>query len=208
VNFWSRLDKIAEQNDVLRHPFYVRWSEGTLTSGELAHYSGQYRHAVLALAAAASSAAGRGDAGRDGAALAAHAREEAEHVALWDEFVSQVGGDVDAEPTAETRACVEVWAGEETRPMLHTLTAMYAIESTQPAISNTKQIGLSEYYGIDGSAYFELHRRLDVEHARELRELIDKRLDDADLDALLDTAGRVLKANWLLLDGVDAARAG
>jgi pyrroloquinoline quinone (PQQ) biosynthesis protein C len=85
---------------------------------------------------------------------------------------------------------------------------MYAIESTQPAISNTKQIGLSEHYGLDGSAYFELHRSLDVEHARQLRELIDQRLQDADLDALLDTAERVLKANWVLLDGVDAARAG
>ena len=35
MNFWDRLDEVAKRWNVLRHPFYVRWSEGTLTREEL-----------------------------------------------------------------------------------------------------------------------------------------------------------------------------
>jgi pyrroloquinoline-quinone synthase len=203
VNFWDRLETTAAQKDVLRHPFYVRWSEGKLTREELASYAGQYRHAVVALAAAASSAARSPEAGGDAEALATHAAEESDHIALWDQFASQVGGDPAASANRETRGCAEAWAGDASRPLLHTLTAMYAIESAQPAISQTKLTGLADHYGIESSPYFEVHRDLDIEHAAQARELIERRLTDADEDALLQTAERVLDANWLLLDGVD-----
>jgi pyrroloquinoline-quinone synthase len=205
VTFWNRIEQVAEQRSILRHPFYVRWSEGTLTRDELAYYAGQYRHAVVALADAAASAARAPDAGSDAPLLAAHAGEEADHVALWDEFVAQVGGDADAAANPHTRSCAETWAGNDRRPLLETLVAMYAIESAQPAISATKQAGLRLHYGIDGSPYFELHERLDVEHAAEARALIDARLKDADEPALIRAAEEVLEANWLLLDGVDRA---
>jgi pyrroloquinoline-quinone synthase len=205
VNFWDRLETIAAQKDVLRHPFYVRWSEGKLTRDELASYAGQYRHAVAALAAAASSAARSPEADGDAEALAGHAVEESDHIALWDQFVGQVSGDPAASANRETRACAEAWAGDGSRPLLHTLTATYAIESAQPAISHTKLTGLAEHYGIESSTYFEVHQDLDVEHAAQARELIERRLTNTDEEALLQTAERVLDANWLLLDGVDRA---
>jgi pyrroloquinoline-quinone synthase len=204
VNFWDLLETIAAQKNVLRHPFYVRWTEGTLTRDELADYAGQYRHAVVALADAAAAAARSPEAGTDAQTLAAHAREEADHIALWDRFVAQVGGDSTASANRETRACVDAWAGDASRPLLHTLTAMYAIESAQPAISRTKLIGLAEHYGVASSPYFELHEQLDLEHATQARKLIEKRLPGANEEALLRTAEAVLDANWALLDGVDA----
>jgi pyrroloquinoline-quinone synthase len=207
MEFWKRLDEVGERLSVLKHPFYVRWSEGELSIDELARYSGQYRHAVLALAEAAATAARSPEAGADEPALAVHAREEAEHVALWDEFVASVGGDPAALANSETETCAAVWAGEESRPLLETLVAMYAIESAQPAIAATKQDGLTRHYGIAPAAYFEVHARLDVEHAAEVRALIEARLADADQDSLIATAEDVLKANLLLLDGVDAASA-
>src|SRR6266516_4617965 len=45
-----------------------------LTREELAHYAGEYRHAVVALAETAAKSGNP-----------RHAKEEAEHVALWDE---------------------------------------------------------------------------------------------------------------------------
>jgi pyrroloquinoline quinone (PQQ) biosynthesis protein C len=98
-----------------------------------------------------------------------------------------------------------VWAGDESRPLLQTLTAMYTIESAQPAISTTKQAGLRLHYGIPAVAYFEVHQRLDVQHAAQMRRLIDERLTGTDEDALVATAEDVVKANLLLLDGVEAA---
>jgi pyrroloquinoline-quinone synthase len=203
MEFWNRLEEVRERYDVLRHPFYVRWSEGTLTIEELARYSGQYRHAVVALAGATAAAASSPEAGADAPELSEHAAEEAAHVELWDEFVSAVGGDAAAEPNAETRACADVWSGEEARPFLHTLVAMYSIESTQPAISATKQEGLARHYDISSAAYFEVHRQRDVEHSDAVRRLIEARLQAVDQDGLIATAEDVLRANWRLLDGVD-----
>lgn len=205
MNFWNRLEAVGEQHHVLRHSFYLRWSEGTLGIAELAHYAGQYRHAVIALAEATAAAARSPQAGADAPALAVHAAEEATHVELWDEFVVAVGGEVGAEASEETRACAAVWAGDQSRPLLQTLAAMYTIESAQPAISTTKQAGLALHYGIPAVAYFEVHQRLDVEHAAQVRGLLDQRLAGADEDALVATAEGVLKANLLLLDGVEAA---
>ena len=202
MQLWDRLDDIAKRHDVLRHPFYVAWSQGALTRDDLACYAGQYRHAVVALADAAGSAARSPEAREDAAGLAAHATEEREHVRLWDEFVDAVGGNPHAAPTAETAACASVWAGDDGRPLLPTIGAMYAIEAAQPAISAVKQEGLERYYGIENASYFSVHRDLDVEHAAAARELISRRLGEADQGEILDTAERVLEANWSLLDGV------
>lgn len=205
MEFWDRLDSTCEQLSVLRHPFYRRWSEGKLGREELAYYSGQYRHAVIALADAAASAAMAPEAGDDRPILAAHAAEEAAHVALWEEFVAEVGGDCGAAARPETSCCVAAWAGDGTRSLLRALAAMYAIESAQPAISQAKLDGLAAHYGIPSSAYFELHRELDEEHAAEARALIERRMTSADAPALIATAESVLGANWRLLDGVEKA---
>jgi pyrroloquinoline-quinone synthase len=204
MDFWTRFEQIAGTHDVLRHPFYQRWSAGELSASELAGYAGQYRHAVVALADASAAAAAQAE-GTLRPQLRAHAAEEASHIALWDDFTAAVGGDSAAAASPETAHCATVWAGEHDRELLTTLVALYAIESAQPAISQTKRTGLAEHYGIEGAgaAYFELHERLDVEHAGAARRLIEERLPGAEIEPLLSEAERVLAANWELLDGVE-----
>jgi pyrroloquinoline-quinone synthase len=204
VDLWSRLDDVQARWNVLEHPFYERWGAGELSRDDLARYAGQYRHAVVAIAEAADRAAHCADIG-DRAELAAHAGEEAAHVALWDAFAGATGGDGPQPAEPETVACAAVWAGDD-RDLLGHLVALYAIESAQPAISRVKADGLREHYGFaagPATAYFDLHAERDVEHAAEGRELIAARLDDADEDALVAEAERVLQANWGLLDGVE-----
>jgi pyrroloquinoline-quinone synthase len=204
VDLWSRLDDVRNRWNVLEHPFYERWSSGALSREDLAVYAGQYRHAVVALAAAADRAA-HAASSAERAELAAHAGEEAAHVSLWDWFADAAGTDGPQEAEAETAACVEAWAGDG-RDLLGHLVAMYAIESAQPAISRAKADGLREHYGFasgPATAYFDMHAERDAEHAEEGRELIAARLDGADEDALVAEAERVLHANWILLDGVE-----
>src|SRR5579875_1919238 len=128
MNFWVRLEQLAREHSVLRHPFYERWSRGELTQTELAHYAGQYRYAVIALAMAAALAAQSAEAADDAPALLAHAAEEASHIMLWDQFVEQVNGGLWAEATVETRDCVAAWLGEGSRPLTEALVVVYAIE--------------------------------------------------------------------------------
>jgi len=202
MTIWDRIEQARNRWDVLRHPFYLRWSAGELSREELADYSGQYRHATEAIARLAGQAAEAAPA-PERAELARHAAEEADHIALWDGFIGSVGGRIGAEPTPETRSCVADWTAED--DMLTSLVRLYAIESGQPAISKTKREGLAAHYGIgdgDGNAYFRVHERLDVKHAEDGRELIARHLEGADEDALVATAESAFRANWRLLDGV------
>jgi pyrroloquinoline-quinone synthase len=197
---WERIENARERWNVLRHPFYVRWSAGELRPEELARYSGQYRHAVEAIAELSDSAA---DAAHERPELRRHAAEERDHVALWDGFVEAAGGSTADAPAPETAQCVGSWS--RGGDLLEHLVTLYAIESGQPQISETKLEGLLGAYGFtDGAAtsYFRVHEARDVEHAAEARELIEELAADGDEDRLAAVAEEAFRANWRLLDGV------
>jgi pyrroloquinoline-quinone synthase len=183
------IDAARERWNVLEHPFYTRWENGELTREELARYAGEYRHAVVALARAARTAR-------------LHADEEAQHIALWDDFASALGTEA-AEPLPQTRCCASAWAAGDDE--LGAAAILYAIESGQPAISQTKLRGLVEHYGFSDDSpaveYFAVHGERDHEHAAEARTV----LESAEDDRLVHLAECALAANWALLDGVSAA---
>ena len=187
----ARIEAAASRWNVLEHPFYQRWSAGELTQTELAEYAAQYRHAVVALADAAAAAGN-----------AEHAREEREHVALWDAFAAGCGS-LPADATAETLECTEAWtAGDD---QLERLAILYAIESAQPAISQTKLEGLFGHYGFEegpATEYFSLHAERDHEHAAHSRDLLLELASEKDADRLAERAEAAAHGNWRLLDGI------
>jgi pyrroloquinoline-quinone synthase len=197
VELIKRLDAVRERWDLLEHPFYRRWSCGELHKDELAHYAGEYRHAVIALA---ETAAKTGNT--------EHAQEETDHVALWDDFAAAFDADTARDPSPETTACVVAWTAPGDR--LEALAVMYAIEAGQPAVSRAKLDGLAEHYGVagdePGARYFALHAELDHEHAAESRRVLVDEASTADADRLVEVAESALKGNWTLLDGVEARR--
>jgi pyrroloquinoline-quinone synthase len=189
----ARIEAAASRWNVLDHPFYQRWSAGELTQAELAEYAAQYRYAVEALADAAAAA------GDD-----EHAAEEREHVALWDAFAAGCGS-VAGEANEETLACASSWTAGDDR--LERLAVLYAIESAQPAISQTKLEGLLGHYGFEegpATEYFSLHAERDHEHAAHSRELLEKLATDEDAPRLAARAEAAARGNWLLLDGVSS----
>jgi pyrroloquinoline-quinone synthase len=189
----TRIEAAAARWNVLEHPFYQRWSAGELTRDELAEYAAQYRHAVVALADAAAAT------GDD-----EHASEEREHIALWDAFADGCGS-VARDASAETRECTESWTAGLDK--LERLAVLYAIESAQPAISQTKLDGLLTHYGFEegpATEYFELHAERDHEHAAHSRKLLEKLATEEDAPRLAARAEAAARGNWRLLDGVSS----
>ena len=197
---WDRIERARERWNVLRHPFYQRWSAGELSADELARYSGQYRAVVEAIAEISERAA---EAAPEREELRRHAAEERGHVRLWDGFVEACGGDAGAEATPETDGCVAALTGDG--DLVELTARLYALESGQPAISRTKREGLLDRYGFSdgaGTAYFRIHEQLDAEHAAEARELIAELASEEDAERVAVAAESAFRANWRLLDGV------
>ena len=196
----ARLDEIRSRWNVLEHPFYRRWECGELTRKELTAYAGEYRHAVVALADAASAASP--------VAGTEHADEERSHVELWDRFARALDADAGPARLAETTTCVSAWTSAE--DPLEALGILYAIEAGQPDVSRTKLDGLVEHYGFErespATSYFELHSERDHEHAAQSRELLGRHARPENADRVAAAAETALRGNWALLDGMESIR--
>ena len=137
------------------------------------------------------------------ATLRTHAREEAAHVPMWDDFAEALGcerASLDARtPNPATSALLA--AGDELVAAGRGAEVLWALESQAPAVSEAKLDGLRAHYAMDGgrgTRYFEVHTTMDVRHTRELEALIA-------LEPIAETTGpaaeRVLAGLFGLLGG-------
>ena len=212
----NSLDRLVASRSILRHPFYVAWEQGTLTRDQLAAYARIYYPHVRAFPGYLRAAIAGADDPAVRAELEANLADELSnprpHAELWLDFAAALGLDrravEEAEPAPAATAAVDAFERLASRDAASALAALYAYESQQPEVSQAKQAGLRERYGVRDAAalaYFDVHATADVRHRQGERDALARCLDaGADPDALAGAAGEALDAYWTLLDGVCA----
>jgi pyrroloquinoline-quinone synthase len=204
----ARIDERIAAQHLLRHPFYLAWTAGTLPRESLLEYARQYFAFESNLPRYLTALHARSENPRVRAALLANAWDEEHgernHAELWLRFAAALGlsrREVEnATRSDATRSLVDTyWAAASEAPVLAGVAALYAYESQLPAVSESKMAGLERHYGVAGEAvtFFSVHRAIDVHHAAEEREILeDARADD---EATLEWTARALDAWWNFL---------
>ena len=205
MNVVQRIDSEIESRSLLKHSFYLMWSEGKLTIDHLQGYSMEYFQLVKAIPKIVEGIAARVTDNED---IANNAKEEAEHVEPWVRFATALGVSrydlVDYAGTNGTNAAVARMLDLANASLEEAVAAMYAYEMELPKISRSKIDGLKKFYGMsseDATKYFEVHEEADLRHAQAWREILNK-IPAGKQEAAFAAAIGSLKAQNMLLDSV------
>ena len=226
LSFKEKIDSIIAARHLLKHPFYVAWTEGKLTMEQLRGYAEQYFHNVLAEPTYLSAVhfntphfhteSGSGDISVRQEVLKNLISEEhgeKNHPALWKNFALALGSSerdlagADALPdTARLVATFRDICLNE--PFYAGLAALHAFESQVPSIAAVKIEGLEKFYGMTDPAsyeFFTVHEEADVYHSQAEWALIARFADTPEKQAeVLAATARACDALWGFLDGVYA----
>ena len=213
--FLEALDSLIAQKHLLKHPFYVLWSQGKLTIENLREYATSYYPHVAAFPRYVSGVhSGCADAALRQELLENLIEEErggSNHPALWRRFAVALGArekDLQAEPrTPEVNEVVgEFLRTTRAGSLPEGLAALYVYESQIPEIAKTKREGLAAYYGIEDPEavrFFTVHEEADVWHRQVERDALGRVAEtDEDRGHALAAARRCLEALNRALDGV------
>jgi pyrroloquinoline-quinone synthase len=214
-DFLNSLDDLVAERHLLKHDFYVLWSEGKLTREHIREYAISYYPHVAAFPTYVSGVHSGCDDPTLRLELLENLVEEeggaVNHPALWRRFAAALGAreeDLSIVPrTPEVAAAIaEFRRATREGSVPEGLAALYAYESQIPEISRTKREGLSGFYGIgepEAVRFFSVHEEVDVWHRQVEREALGRvATTPAEREKALAAAGRCLDALNRALDGV------
>lgn len=216
TEFEARLKAVLEAKSMLKHPFYVEWTQGTLPMHKMQEYARQYYHFEAAFPRFLSAIHTRTESSNIRQLILDNLWDEEHgernHPALWLEFARAVGVEPDevinAELRPETRALVDHFRQvTSTAPIAEALGTLFAYEGQVPAIAWQKIKGLTEFYGFEPKQFefFSVHLVADIAHSGAEMEAIAEACTDEDaVIRAVDTACDRLLA---FLDGCYAAAA-
>jgi pyrroloquinoline-quinone synthase len=216
----QRLDARIAAQHLLDHPFYQRWTNGTLTREELRDYAAQYFHYAMAFPTFLSAMHAHTEDIETRQLLLENLIEEEHgpenHPELWLRFCESVELDRDTvkagAPNAATRTLISTMKSLARDGALHEgLAALYAYESQIPAVAKAKIEGLALNYGISAErdvAFFSVHMDADVVHSETSRSILRNLCDSpAKTDEAEAAAASTLDALYGFLDSVTACEA-
>jgi pyrroloquinoline-quinone synthase len=215
VDLIERIDKLIDSKHLLTHPFYTKWTEGTLPKEALQEYARQYYAFESAFPRLLSAMHTRTESAAVRQQLLDNLWDEEHgaenHAELWLRFAEGVGvdrEDVRSAPHNEaTQALVEMYRQVcSAAPVADGVAALYAYERQVPQVSGSKIEGLKKHFGVDDPRaieFFVLHGELDLEHSQAEREMLRSLIADADPEPIERATSRALDAWWDFLSAVD-----
>jgi len=216
--FEDKLRDAVMEYSMLKHPFYVAWTEGKLSKSVLAEYAKQYYAHVRTFPTYVSGVHSRCDDVSIRQQLLENLieeeRGEENHPELWLRFAEALGVTREdahgAELLPSTKDSVRsLQSLTQSADYREGLAALLAYESQIPEVAQTKREGLRNFYGIENEravAFFRVHESIDMLHQQvEMQILEEQCRSQADQDRAIASARDAAKALWSFLDGVCAA---
>jgi pyrroloquinoline-quinone synthase len=213
--FETALSEAVMEHSMLKHPFYVAWTEGKLSKEILAEYAKQYYGHVRAFPTYVSAVHSRCDDVVLRQELLENLIEEERgtenHPELWLRFAESLDitrDDVkNAELLPSTKDSVSrLKSLTQNQDYRAGLAALYAYESQIPEVARTKREGLKSFYGIEEEravSFFRVHEDIDVLHQEVEKQILSDKCESAeDQQRAIDSARESSKALWSFLDGV------
>lgn len=216
-NWWPRVEAVLAEKSLLKHPFYQAWTMGALTRADLALYAQQYYQQesrfpgfVEAVLERATDEAAR-KALEENLADERGGHKQPSHPELWLRFAETVGASrqsvLFAEPTEQTRSCVETFGTLTSESAAEGLSALYAYEAQQPGVASAKIAGLMEKYGLSSEealGFFRVHATADAWHSENEKQALLRAVEkgEASADQVVASVGKACDALNTLLDGV------
>jgi len=206
----SAIESLVSARSLLQHPFYQAWSKGELTLKELQGYAKEYYYAAQSVPVVMETIRKNAPSTLtqiQRETFAKNAREEVEHIELWERFASSLGITQDElnayEPTQAVKDAVTLIVEQAGLGFEEGVAAMYAFECELPQISESKIDGLRKFYGLstaDARAYFDEHMA-EEKHLCFWRALLDHFEEEKVEDCIL-AARATVGAQNKILDGV------
>ena len=212
--YLEEIDNDIAAKHLLKHPFYLAWTRGELTTEALADYARQYFHHVAAFPTYLSAVHAKcEDQGTRKQLLNNLIDEEAgspNHPELWLNFAEGLGVSKDEarnttkEP--ETKNLIDTFRSVcGNGSTAEGLAALYAYEIQIPAICESKIEGLKKHYGFSNPKhyqYFTVHIEADREHSAAERKMLSTCINSENFGSIKSSVNRVLDALWEMLSGV------
>lgn len=216
MDLLERIDALIAERHLLKHPFYTKWREGTLSREALQEYARQYYAFESTFPRLLSSLHARSERADVRQSLLDNLWDEehgeVNHAELWLRFGEGIGVDRESVRTATansgTRGLLDsYWASVTDASLAAGIAALYAYEGQVPEVATEKIRGLVEQYGVDDPrtlAFFTVHSTLDIEHSGAERSMIASLAPTADEEEQVLAATRsALDAWWGFLDAVN-----
>ncbi|MGD1836410.1 MAG: TenA family transcriptional regulator [Nitrososphaeraceae archaeon] len=212
----NKINNKINEMSLLKHPFYVMWTEGKLTIDHLQGYSKEYFQLVKSVpnfvdniyANSLLESRTNDNMVQYIKSIKTSRDEESEHVKPWIDFSLGLGLKEDEilNYFGDSKVIDAVNKLKElsSDSLIHGISMMYAFEKQLPEISTTKMEGLNKFYGIKDENvinYFRIHEKVDIKHAKLWEDIILNN-SESYYDKMYEASIRSLKAQNQILDAV------